>query len=120
MQGGLAKPAGECFGNPPRRGATSREWLVVKARRTVFLLWCSSHRSLSISIREALPMRSVTRRHGLGFLVLENKEFNRDSMTMTTAIASSMALASAAGSERGNRRQSTAFFTPPHLPPSIS
>lgn len=64
-------------------------------------------------------MRSVTRRHGLDFLVLENKEINRDFMTMTTAIASSTALESAADSERGNRRQSTAFFTP-HLPPSIS
>lgn len=41
-------------------------------------------------------------------------------MTMTTAIANGTALASAAALERGDNRQSTAFITPPNLPPSIS
>ena len=65
-----------------------------------------------------LATASVTRRHSLGFLVSENEEINRDSMT--TAIANSTALASAAALERGDNHRPTAFIRPPHLPPSIS
>ena len=117
MQGGLAKPADDCFGNPLRRGHFKR--VVVLNAAPFFLGAVRAAPCLYLDPRGSAAA-SVTRGHEASVLVPANKETNRDAMTMTKATAKRTAPASAAALQRGDNRQSTAFVTPLHLPSSIS